>query len=84
MMKDNEKNMEYDFSNVQLKGEESQLIQLNQMNELKYKAEMLVQTHAAEVKDMNEKVAELLQSRESVVESLFSLFSLLERRKCDS
>ena len=29
------------------------------MNELKYKAEMLAQTHTAEVKDINEKVAEL-------------------------
>lgn len=29
------------------------------MNELKYKAQMLVQSHAAEVKDINDKVKEL-------------------------
>ena len=55
-MKENAKDLEYDFSNIQLKEENEQLVQLNQMNELKFKAEMLVQSHAAEVKDINEKV----------------------------
>ena len=58
-MKENAKDMEYDFSNIQLREENEQLVQLNQMNELKFKAEMLAQSHAAEVKDINEKVAEL-------------------------
>jgi len=56
---ENDKEAMTDYQNVGLEENGNELIQLNNMNELKFKAEMLVESHAQEVKDINTKVAEL-------------------------